>query len=672
MSGWGEAAFRPRRVAVVGASEEPGKIGRLFLDNLARDFPGEVVPINPKRAEILGRTAYPTVRDAPGPIDLAVLLAPPAATPGVVADCAAAGVRVAVIISGGFAETGEEGRRLQGEVLARAGDTRIVGPNCFGVIDVHAGLNASLGMGMPRPGGVSLFTQSGAYGMAAFSRSQTDGIGFSKVIAGGNKADVDEVDALRFLGADPDTRVVALLLESIERGAAFVEAAREVTAHKPVVVLKTGRSRAGSRAAASHTASLAGDRAVTAAALRQAGCRLVDDGLTLLDVAATLDRQPPLPGPRVAIITNSGGTGVELTDLLGQHGLEVPQLSPALQERLRAHLPAHGSPANPVDVTPAWKRFEEMYGGCTRLLLDSGEVDAVVPVLLQRSAQHEGVVRTLCDLPLHERPVVACWVGPPDAEDNRSRLVEAGIPCLRWPAQTARVLAACRPAVPEPTEPAGPPVPRPEGQGWLPAGRTFPLLDELPVAAWRRVRGVEEAVEAARDIGYPVVLKADRADVLHKSDAGAVHLGLSDAAAVMGAFDALRAAVGGGTTLVMRQVPPGVELVLGATHDPAFGPVVMLGLGGVLVEVMGDVVLRLAPFGPATARAMLEELRGGAILDGVRGGPAVDRDALCDLVARFSHWVARRPWCAELDLNPVIARGASFAVVDARLRLEDA
>jgi len=671
MSGWGEAAFRPRRVAVVGASEEPGKLGRLFMDNLVRDFPGEVVPINPKRTEILGRAAYPTVSAVPGSIDLAVLLTPPAATPEVVEDCAAAEVRVAVIISGGFAETGEAGRGLQEAALARAGEMRLVGPNCFGVIDVRAGLNASLGMGMPRAGGVSLFTQSGAYGMAAFSRSQTDGIGFSKVIAGGNKADVDEVDVLRFLGTDPDTRVVALLLESIERGAAFVQAAREVAAHKPVVVLKTGRSRAGRRAAASHTASLAGDRAVTAAALRQAGCILVDDGLTLLDVAATLDRQPPLRGDRVAIITNSGGTGVELTDLLEQHGLEVPPLSAPLQQRVAAHLPPHGSPANPVDVTPAWKQFEEMYGACTRLLLDSGEVDAVVPVLLQRSAQHEGVVQTLVDLPPHERPVVVCWVGPPDAEANRDRLVAAGVPCIRWPAQTARVLAACRRVVPEPVEPAGPPLPRPGGTGWLPAGRVFPLLGDLPVAPGRRVEGVEAAVEAAEHFGYPVVLKADRPDVLHKSDAGAVRLGLADAGAVAAAFAALGEAVGAGPVLVQKQVPSGVELVLGATRDPAFGPVVMLGLGGVLVEVMGDVALRLPPFGPDTARAMLEELRGGAILDGARGGPVVDRDALCDLVARFAHWVAERPWCAELDLNPVIARGASFSVVDARLRLEE-
>ena len=264
-------------------------------------------------------------------------------------ECAQAHAKAAVILTGGFAEVGDEGRALQNRVIAaaRAGGVRLIGPNCFGVINAHAGLNASIGIGLPTAGAVSLFTQSGAYGMAAFSRSKEEGIGFAKVIAPGNKADLDETEIVTYLGNDPDTRVIAMLLESISDGAAFLDAVRAVTSVKPVIVLKTGRNKTAQRAAASHTAALAGDYRITAAALRQAGVRLVEDGLSLLDVAAALASQPPLHGNRIAIITNSGGTGVELTDLLEDEGLAVPQLSQALQAKIRKFIPAYGSAGNP-------------------------------------------------------------------------------------------------------------------------------------------------------------------------------------------------------------------------------------------------------------------------------------------------------------------------------------
>ena len=332
MTSWGTAAFAPRRVALVGASGDIGKAGRLLLDNLLAGAQREVVPIHPSATHILGCVAYASVAAAPGPIDLAVIVTPAHTTVRVIQDCARAGVPVALILSGGFAETGREGVALEAELkqAARAGGVRLIGPNCFGLIDVAGGLNASLAMGLPAAGGVSLFTQSGSYGMAAFSRSKEGAIGFAKVVAAGNKADVNEVDALRFFGADPATRVIALVLESITDGPGLVAALRAVTPHKPVVILKTGRGAAGKRAAASHTAALAQDFEVARAVLRQAGAVLVEDGLTLFDVAAALDRQPRLRGRRVAIITNSGGTGVELADLFEAEGLDVPALSPAL------------------------------------------------------------------------------------------------------------------------------------------------------------------------------------------------------------------------------------------------------------------------------------------------------------------------------------------------------
>lgn len=364
MTAWQKALLGPRRVALVGASATPGKLGHLFMRNLTAEtagFRGEVVGVHPTLTEILGRAAYPDVVSVPGAVDLAIVVAPPKQVPAIAEDCARARVPVVVVITGGFAEAGAEGAALQDRAVsaARAGGVRLIGPNCFGVINTRAGLNGSLGMGMPESGGIALFTQSGAYGMAAFNRSREEQIGFSSVIACGNEADLDETDALEAFADDPETRVIAMLLESIGDGRRFFETAREVAARKPIVVLKTGRGEAGRRAAASHTAALASDTAVTSAALRQAGVHVVEDGLTLLDLAAALDRQPPLAGRRVAIITNSGGTGVELADLMEARGLEVPPLSQPLRTAIGKEIPAYGSAVNPIDVTTDWQRFRK-------------------------------------------------------------------------------------------------------------------------------------------------------------------------------------------------------------------------------------------------------------------------------------------------------------------------
>ena len=680
MNSWGQAAFSPRRVALVGASSEPGKAGRLLLDNLSAGYRGEVLPIHPRARELLGRAAYPSVADAPGPIDLAVIVTPAHSTVRVIEDCVRAQVPVAMILSGGFAETGPEGTALEAELkhVARAGGVRLIGPNCFGLIDVAGGLNASLALGLPAAGGVSLFTQSGSYGMAAFSRSKEGAIGFAKVLSAGNKADVDEVDALRVFGADPQTRVIALVLESFADGPGLVAALRAVTPHKPVVILKTGRGTAGKRAAASHTAALAQDFAVARAVLRQAGAVLVEDGLTLFDVAAALDRQPPLRGRRVAIITNSGGTGVELADLLEGEGLEVPALSTPLRDAIARELPPHGSATNPIDVTTDWKRFPAMYGESLRALLDSSEVDAVVPVLLQRSALDEGVVDAVIEAAQGAgKPVHICWAAPAEGEPLRRKLQGAGLPCHEWAARAARVLARCRSTTadepPAIGEPLAPPLDVP-ADGWLAPDRLFSLLASwgLPVAPWRIADDVDAAIAAATQLGFPAVLKAIRAGLVHKTEAGAVRLGLADAAAVRDAFAALTSMLGPGPALVQAQAARGAELMLGAVRDPTFGPLVVFGLGGIWAEALGDVALRLAPTSASEAAHALDELRGGALLDGLRGAPGVDRRALATLVSTLSTCIARAPWCAELDLNPLLASGDRFIIVDARMRVERA
>lgn len=683
MNNWGDAAFAPRRIALVGASGEAGKVGRLLLDNLLLGHGSEVVPIHPRAKELLGLAAYPGVAEAPGPIDLAVIVTPAHATVQVIEDCARARVPVALILSGGFAETGADGAALEAGLVraARAGGVRLIGPNCFGLINVAAGLNASLAMGLPARGGVSLFTQSGSYGMAAFSRSREGAIGFAKVLAAGNKADVGEVDALRFFAGDSQTRVIALVLESIADGPALVEALRAVTPTKPVVILKTGRGTAGKRAAASHTAALAQDFAVARAVLRQSGAVLVDDGLTLFDVAAALDRQPALRGRRVAIITNSGGTGVELADLLEAEGLEVPALSAPLRDRIARHLPPHGSAANPVDVTTDWKRFPAMYGQSLQALLASDEIDAVVPVLLQRSALDEGVVDAVIEESQAaaaaglDKPVHICWVAPTEGEPLRRKLLAAGLPCHEWAARTARVLARCRSVAPNAPPEVGAPFAPPRdvpAEGWLAPDPLFSLLASwgLPVAPWRVADDVEAAVTVATQLGFPVVLKAIRPGLVHKTEAGAVRLGLTDAAAVRDAFSALTKTLGPGSALVQAQAARGAELMLGSVRDPTFGPIVVFGLGGIWTEALGDIAMRLAPITASEAVRALDELRAGALLDGLRGAPAVDRDALGALVSKFSTSIASAPWCAELDLNPLFANGDRFTIVDARMRIE--
>ena len=684
MTAWQDALFAPRRVAIVGASATPGKAGHLFLSNLAKPetgFAGEIIAIHPSATEVLGYPSYSSLVLAPQPVDLAIVVTPPAAVPGVIEDCGRASVPVAVVITGGFAETGPQGAELQRDVVqaAAAGGVRLVGPNCFGVINTATGLNASLSIGLPAKGGVSLITQSGAYGMAAYSRSIDEGAGFAKIIALGNKADVNEADLLEFFARDPETKVVAMLLESISDGRKLFDTA--AATQKPIVALKTGRSPNAQRAAASHTAALSSDAAVALAALRQAGVHVVEDGLTLLDVAASLARQPPLRGRRIGVITNSGGTGVELTDLLESKGLAVPVLSPTLQAAIAAALPPHGSAVNPIDVTTEWSRFAAMYEASVDALMNSDEIDAVVPVLLQRSALMPEVADAIIAATERARgggvtkPVHVCWVAPRTAEANREKLLAAGIPCHYWPAATAANLAAtsARAPCPRPTLSAGGLIPVPasiDAGGWVGSAEAFSLLQQggFPVARWAIVADASQAANVADEIQYPVVLKAERSGLVHKSDAGAVRVNLADRAAVAQAFTDFCEKFGSGPALIQQQVRPGVELVVGARRDKSFGPVVMAGLGGVWIEALNDVALRLAPIGDDEASSMFDELKGRKLLSGFRGRPPISLPRLAQLIASLSRWFCAAPWLDELDLNPVIAEGDALIIVDARMR----
>jgi acetyltransferase len=725
--------FEPRRVALVGASDRPGSVGRLLWDNLA-GFPGEVLPVCPA-ATVGGKVAYADLRDVPGQVDLAVIATPAATVPGIIGAAADKGVRAAVVLSAGFAETGDEGARLQADAVAaaRAGGVRLVGPNCFGVQNADLPLNASIAAGTPRGGGgVTIVTQSGSYGMAVHALGQDEGLRVAKVFAAGNKADITDAELLSYLRQDPDTRVICLLLESVTDARRFFTEARQTTPRKPVIAVVGGRTGAGQRAAVSHTAALGTDDAILDAALRQAGVVRVRTGLQALDGARALASQPVPRGPRVAVVTNSGGTGVELTDLLADEGLAVPELSGPLQDELRALLPEYGSARNPVDMTPAWRLFTTVYPAAIEMLARSGEVDAVVPVLLQRSASPEVAVavrdavgRLRADgVPV---PVYVCWVAPREADQHAEVLRAAGVPCFAWPERTARAIGTAvrcgermgqngpgagaagradepgaglpvkgevpgtglpvRGDVPGAGAPAHHPPPgrfavirrrspRSAPRGELPAhglvsavaARELLVGAGIPVIETIRCRSGETAVAAAGRVGYPVVAKVDHPELTHKSDVGGVRLGLADEAAVREAVADLLGLAEGAGVLLQRQ-HEGVELLVGGLRDPEFGPVVMAGLGGVLVETWRDVQLAVAPVSEAEAVGLLRSLRGAAIFGGLRGHPAIDLGPVASVIVRVGELLADHPQISELDLNPVLATETGCVAVDWRIQI---
>jgi acetyltransferase len=651
-----DALFSPRRVAVVGYSDRAGTLGHVLATNLA-DFPGEVVPVR----------GGESLRDVEGAIDLAVVSVPAKAVPEVAADAAAKGVAAMVVLSGGFAEVGAEGADLQAQLVANAGTVRIVGPNCFGVQNCDLPLNASMATGLPSGGGgISLVSQSGAYGMAIRTLAVDERTRFAKILAPGNTCDVTIAELLAELGRDPATRTLCFLLESLADGRAFVETARRTGVDKPVIVAKTGRSTAGARAAASHTAALAATEAVWRGVFRQAGVVEVSSGQELLDVARALDGQPRPHGNRVAVITNSGGVGVELCDLLADEGLVVPALSDALQATIRDMLPPFASPANPVDVTPVWARFSELYPAITDLLARSGEVDVVVPVLLQRAAMDhataEGLRDTVAGLRADgvEVPVAVCWVAPRDARPNADMLQEHGVPCFDWPARTARALGHAQRWARSRERPA--PSLRPTARVGAPArldpvaGAEFLARFGVVTAPSTTCTDVAAAVAAVDT--FPAVVKI--ASAAHRTEIGGVRTGLASVDEVRAAATDLLAH---GPVLVQPQLS-GVEVAVGALRDPVFGPVVMVGLGGIWIEVLADVAFALAPLDHTDAREMLTRLRGHALLTGARGAPPVDLDALADVIVGAGDALAAADDVTGIDLNPVLATGDRAVAVD--------
>lgn len=681
----------PASVAVVGASRRRGSIGAAVVSNLvAGGFAGGLYPVNPHARTIGGRPAFASVRDVPGTIELAVIAVAAPHVLDAARECAEKGVRALVVLSAGFGEMGAEGRARQEELLAicRSAGMRLVGPNCLGVLntDPAVALNATFAPGAPPPGRIAFASQSGAYGIAALGLAGRRGIGLSSFVSMGDKADLSGNDFLRFWEHDPRTDVVLLYLESLGNPRRFGHLTRRMTASKPIVVVKSGRTPAGRRAASSHTgALLEASEATVDALFDDAGVIRVETLDEQLDVAALLAGQPLPQGDRVAIVTNAGGPGIACADACAAAGLRVEPLGKATAAMLRVLLPAAASVGNPVDVLAAATPAE--LGRAVRVVALDPDVDAVIAIFIPPlpGRRTEPVLRGVAAAARRARrsgtPVLGVIMAPGEAG------VTAGLPVYATPEQAARALghaarharhrrrpiAAAPPLSGSDVDAAYGVVARvlADGEGWLGVEDTAELLRAygVPQADAYVETSPHAAGRRAAALGGPVALKAIVPGLVHKRDVGAVRLGLTGASAVTRAARELRQALGAERFLVQAMAPAGVEMLVGVVGDPRFGPVVACAAGGTAVELLGDVQVRLAPVAPEQAAEMLRALRTFPLLDGYRGAPRTDVAALEDVIVRIGALADAHPAVAELDLNPVVVSPGGAVVVDARVRV---
>jgi acetyl coenzyme A synthetase (ADP forming)-like protein len=681
--------FEPRVVAVVGASRERGKIGAEILHNLIDGgFQGRLVAIHPAASSIQGVPAYPRVTAVPDAVDLAVICVPCAGVSAVVDDCIAKGATALVIISAGFGETGPAGRALEREILekVRRAGIRMIGPNCMGIIntDSKVRLNATFSPVTPIEGRVAFSTQSGALGLAILDYVQQLHLGVSTFVSVGNKADVSGNDLIQYWADDPRTDVILLYVESFGNPRRFAQIARRVARTKPIVAVKSGRSRAGARAASSHTGALAASDAVVDALFRQAGVIRTTTLEELFDVATLLAHQPLPAGGRVAILSNAGGPAILAADACEAQGLVLSSLGDGTVADLRRFLPTAASVGNPVDMLAS--ATAEQYGKATSLLLADENVDSVLVIYIPPlvTQPHE-VARAISDAAKSTtKLVVANFISTRGAPPEL-----AGIPSYLFPEAAVTALARVTAygtwrrrqtgSIPHFTDIRDDVVrglvdrALTRGDGWLTPTEAHALVTAAGISAisTRLVSNVDEAIASAREIGYPVVLKAAGPEILHKSDVGGVILDLHDETGVRDGFGALRARVGTAMTgaVVQQMVPGGVELLVGTVTDPVFGPLIACGSGGVLVDLMQDIAFRLHPLTDLDAREMVDSLESVALLRGYRGHPPADHGAVVQALLRLSALVEICPEILELDINPlkVLAHGAT--AVDVRVRV---
>jgi acetyltransferase len=687
--------FEPASVAVIGASRDPSKVGGSVLANLrAAGFDGRIIPVNANAGTVQGLPAVASLEAVPGRVDLAVITLPAAAVLEALQACERLGVGGAVLISAGFREMGGEG--LVRETALRAWLSgrrlRLLGPNCLGWIRPSRRLNLTFAPGMPQPGPIAFVSHSGALAVAILDWARERRIGFSLFASLGNQADINESDILDAVAEDDETRVVVAYVEGVADGRRFLSTLTRVAALKPVVVLKTGRSAEGARAVSSHTGALAGSDAAFDAAVKQAGAVRARSVEELFDLARALAVQPLPRGRRLLILTNGGGLGIVAADAAHEAGLTLPPPGDDARSRLRAVLPRAASVENPIDIVG--DADAARYANALGAAGPEGADAALVVLTAQAATESVSVARAILgatrDWPI---PLATAFVGGGRVAPGARALEEAGVPCYAFPEHAVAALGgmallAERRRRPPTIAWSAPPAAARLLLSALGAHPATAILGMTDLAALLTAYGIrvaesalaatpEEAGRIAGRLGAPVAVKIVSPDIIHKTDVGAVRLNLRSPEAVVAAaadmWDGVRRArpeamIAG--VLVQRMVPPGVEMLLGATRDPQFGPLVVVGLGGIYVEVLRDTASRLAPFGPAEARTMIEELRMAPALCGYRGQAPADVDELARVASQFSRLAADAPHLVEMEVNPLMVSGAGAMAVDARARVE--
>ena len=698
-----DAMFAPRSVAVIGASSRAGTVGRSVLENLLHGgFQGKVYPVNAKNPEVLGLKAYKSVRDIPEAVDVAVVCTPAATVPQLIADCVDARTKSAVVISAGFREHGAEGIALENQIQEQLRRTamRLVGPNCLGIMNPTIGFNATFAKDTPKAGSVAFLGQSGALLTAILDWSQREQVGFSAIVSTGSMLDVGWGDLIYQFGDDPHTKSILIYMESVGDARSFMSAAREVALTKPILVIKAGRSQAASRAAASHTGALTGSDEVLDAAFRRSGVLRVHNIADLFYMAEVLGRQPRPKGPRLTILTNAGGPAVLATDSLVNNGGELAEVSPESMKRLDEFLPPHWSHNNPIDVLADTDSVG--YGRALEIASQDPNSDGLLVILVpQAMADPSQVAERMKPYAKgHGKPVLASWMGGNSVAAGEAALNSAGIPTFPYPDTAARAFtymwrytynlrglyetptltgqseleSASRNQFEQIIQNA-----RSHGRVLLTELESKHLLSlyGIPTVETRFAANEDKAATLASELGFPVVLKVFSKTITHKTDVGGVKLNLQDEAAVRAAYRAIQSSVAekaspdqfSGVTVQPMVKFEGYELILGSSVDPQFGPVVLFGSGGQLVEVYRDRALALPPLNTTLAQRMMEQTRIFTALRGVRGRKPVDMAALENLLVRFSQLVLEQRWIAEIDINPLLASPERMLALDARIVL---
>ncbi len=702
MDNFHTAFFTPQSVAIIGASADPTKLSYAIVDNMTRyGFPGRIYPINPKGGIIGGHQAYPSVLEVPGDIDLAVIVIPAPLVAQAMEQCGHKGVKGVIVITAGFREVGGAGMRMERALveIVHKYNMPMIGPNCIGIIDTVIPLNTSFTSGMPKPGNIAFMTQSGALAQAVLDWADGQGIGFSRFVSIGNKADCNENDFIRAWGDDPYSRVILAYLEDIRDGPEFMRLARQAGREKqtPIIAIKSGVTDAGTRAISSHTGSLAGSERAYDAAFRQCGVVRANSIESLFGYSVAFAYQPLLRGNRIVVVTNAGGMGVMATDAVERAGLKMARLAPETINELMHEAPEIASALNPIDVRG--DAYEDRYRMALRRALADPNVDGAIAILIPQELtpvkkSAKVIVEVAREFAPQGKTVIGCFMGEARSREGVQILVQGRVPNYTFPERAADALRAMweyREWLDRPVQ--EPPhfdfdhakiratidAVRADHRTALVESEARAIAEAVGLALPKTelARNSDQAVAIAQQIGYPVVFKIASPDILHKSDIGGVKVGIANDGDARDAFDLVTyraqrfmpdAQVWGVT--VQQMVPPGKEVIIGMSRDPQFGPLLAFGMGGIYVEVLKDITFRIAPITRYEASEMIGEIRGAPLLRGVRGESPSDLDAVCDALLRISQLVTEFPEIVEMDINPLVVHPRGAVAIDVRMVIE--